>query len=577
MLDYHAPRADIAFILQHHIGADALAQVDSCAALDSSLMQAIVDEAGRFAEQVLAPLNAAGDIQGCQWQDGQVITPEGWADAYAHFRAAGWTGLCLPEALGGQALPKVLAMPVAECWQSANLAFSMIQPLTEGAVEALLASGDDNLISRYGPLLVSGDWTASMALTEPGAGSDLGLLSTRAKPDAAVDTTDRGGYRLTGNKLFITFGQHDMAERIVHFVLARLPGAPAGSQGISLFAVPSIRMGHRDGAPNGVYCTGIEHKMGLHGSPTCSLTFDNAWGELVGPAHQGLRIMFVMMNEARLSVGLQGTAVAERAYQAALGWAQERRQGKHPLTGESPTALIHHPDIRRLLLRMRSQIMASRLLGYYLGFRVDQARQTQHPDQVIAHDELELLTPVYKAWSTEYANRLAGDAIQVFGGMGYIEETGVAQFYRDLKVSTIYEGTTGVQAQDFLWRKISKDQGAVWYRWLDQVIQDGSAPVVAAAQALRDSTERLLSTLTDLQLWHAASVALLEATGVLAGAWQLNRAVVAADAPEVDPAYRSNLIALNAFYQAHWLPELHLNLARVQHANVGLMDYDFQQ
>lgn len=564
MLEYRAPRDDITFILQHHIGAEALAGVDACAAIDAELMAAIVDEAGRFAEQVLAPLNASGDQQGCQWHDGAVSTPNGWPAAYAQFRDAGWTGLCLPEALGGQALPKVLAMPVAECWQSANLAFSMIQPLTEGAVEALLASGNQDLIDRYGPLLVSGEWTATMALTEPAAGSDLGLLTTRATPDAD------GGYRLTGSKLYITFGQHDMAERTLHLVLARLPDAPAGSQGISLFTVPS----HHNGQANGVCCTGIEHKMGLHGSPTCTLQFDNAWGELVGPANKGLSIMFVMMNEARLSVGLQGTAIAERAYQAALGWANERRQGKHPDTGESPTALIHHPDIRRLLLRMRSQILASRLLGYYLGFRVDQARQVGHPEQDLARAELELLTPVFKAWSTEYANRLTGDAIQIFGGMGFIEETGVAQFYRDLKISTIYEGTTGIQAQDLLFRKIRKDNGVTFNRWLNRVAEQPR--LVPFVQALRDASNRLLDHQTPSYL-SAAAVPLLEATGILAGAWQLCHAADKAEPASVNAGYRTNVVAARDFYLTHWLPELHLHLTRVQHADAGLMDYDFQQ
>ncbi|WLD58477.1 acyl-CoA dehydrogenase [Salinispirillum sp. LH 10-3-1] len=564
MLEYRAPRDDIAFILQHHIGAEALATVDACATIDVDLMTAIVDEAGRFAEQVLAPLNPIGDRQGCQWQDGKVSTPNGWPAAYAQFRDASWTGLCLPEALGGQALPKLLAMPVAECWQSANLAFSMIQPLTEGAVEALIASGDDALIKHYGPLLVSGEWTATMALTEPGSGSDLGLLTTRATPD--MD----GGYRLTGNKLYITFGQHDMTDNIVHLVLARLPDAPAGSRGISLFAVPSRRADQR----NGVTCTGIEHKMGLHGSPTCTLQFEHAWGELVGPPNQGLRIMFVMMNEARLSVGLQGTAVAERAYQAALQWARERRQGKNPTTGESPTALIHHPDIQRLLLRMRSQTLASRLLGYHLGFRVDQARQDGHAEQADAHAELELLTPVFKAWSTETANRLTSDAIQIFGGMGFIEETGVAQFYRDLKISTIYEGTTGIQAQDLLWRKILKDQGAVFNHWLDRVAVH--AELLSAVQALRDTTARL-QTQPDQAYLHAAAVPLLEAVGTLAGAWQLCHATQRAQSPAVDAGYRRNLSATRDFYLAHWLPEMHSHLARVAQADAGLKNYDFQQ
>ena len=587
MTDYRAPRQDIDFILNRVIGRDRLSTLAAFDTLDDDLVGAILDEAGRFAEQVLAPLNATGDRAGCRFENGRVTTPEGWPQAYRRFRDAGWTGLCLPESLGGQGLPKVLATPVTECWQGANLAFSMFQPLTEGAVETLLASGDRQLIDRYGPRLTRGDWTATMALTEPAAGSDLGQLKTRAVPDGD------GGYRLFGQKLFISYGEHDLTEHRLHLVLARLPDAPEGSRGISLFAVPSHQLNDQDEpvARNDIHCTGIEHKLGLHGSPTCSLAFgqhDGAWGELVGEPGRGLALMFVMMNEARLSVGLQGVAVIERAYQNALAWAGDRKQGRHCETGEGPVALIEHPDIRRQLLRLRSQTLASRLLGMHLGFQLDCARQADHPDRELARQHVDLLTPVFKAWSTEVANRLAGDAIQVFGGMGYIEETGIAQFYRDLKITTIYEGTTGIQAQDLLFRKIQRDGGEVYRHWLDQVeadlrplsdlasAQQAWASLARQARALRNRVAWLLAEKANDPLHlHAAAVPLLEATGVLASAWQLGLAVQAAQNEAVTFEYRNNVEALFSFYCAQWLPEISASLVRVFEASSGVGGYEF--
>lgn len=584
MSDYQAPLQDVDFILKHLIGPERLGRLTAFEALDDELVAAILQEAARFAEQALAPLNASGDRSGCRFEDGRAVTPAGWPEAYRQFREAGWTGVALPESLGGQGLPKVLSMSIAEFWQGANLAFSMIQPLTEGGVEALLASGDNDLIQRYGPKLVGGDWTATMALTEPAAGSDLGLLKTRAAPDAD------GGYRISGQKLYISYGDHDLTEHRVHLVLARLPDAPAGSRGISLFAVPTHRL-DADGNPgeaNGVTCTGIEHKMGLHGSPTCSLAFDNAWGELVGEPNKGLSIMFVMMNEARLSVGLQGVAVIERAYQNALDWAKERRQGRHAETGEASVALVDHPDIQRLLLRLRSQTLASRMLGCHLGYRLDCSRQADHPDAADAQREIDLLTPVFKAYSTEVANLLAADVIQIFGGMGFIEETGVSQFYRDLKISTIYEGTTGIQAQDLLFRKIIKDGGAAFYEWLARVEADirplehapGHHTHWAALNrqlvATHNRVKWLIEEHADNPVFlHAASVALLEATGVLASAWQLARAVTAAEDDGVTEEYSNNIQALFSFYCAHWLPDVSAQLARITQADDGIRSYRF--
>lgn len=577
MNHYRAPRQDVQFILTHHLEASVRDAVAAESELDPELMIAITDEAARFAEEVLAPLNAPGDRQGCRLENGRVATPDGWSQAYQQFRDMGWTGLNLPTELGGQGLPGFLAMPVNEFWQSANLAFSMIQPLTQGSLAALQAAGTPEPLAKYGEKLARGEYSATMALTEAAAGSDLGELTTRAQPQAD------GSWAVTGEKIYISYGQHDFSERIIHLVLARLPDAPSGSRGLSLLAVPSTL---DDGTPNGVTCTGIEEKMGLHGSPTCTLTFDHADAELIGEPHQGLRIMFVMMNDARLNVGLQGVAILERAYQSALAWARERRQGKAPGQTRGPTALVNHPDIRRLLLRLRSQTLAARLLGYSLGLRLDQARL--QPDHQTAQQEADLLLPVFKAWSTEAASRLSADAIQILGGMGFIEETGVSQFYRDIKVSTLYEGTTGIQAQDFLFRKILRDQGAAFSQWLQGVRHDfkalheikSSAPDVEPwlhrVNDLEATVDGLLADRQeDLAFLHAGAVSLLLATGILAGGWQLARAVQAAQAPAVSADYRADLQAIFTFYSSHWQPDIRAELARVTQADAGLASYRF--
>lgn len=559
MTQYRAPIDDYRFIFERLLPTEVRAAAGRDD-LDDELLFAILDEAARFAEDRLASLYRSGDQQGCTLAQGQVKTPEGWAPVFGEFRDAGWTALALPEAVGGQGLPRWLATPVTEFWQGANLAFSMFQPLTEGALEALEASGDTALVERYGPALAAGEMTATMALTEAGAGSDLGLLKTRAVP------TEDGGYRLSGDKQFITFGSHDFCDRILHLVLARLPDAPAGSKGISLFAVPSHL---DDGQSNDVLCTGIEEKLGLHGSPTCSLSFDGAQAQLVGEAGKGLAIMFVMMNEARLSVGLQGVAVAERAYQTALSWAQERRQGRNPETGESACAIIEHPDVRRLLMRQRAQTLASRFLASHLALRLDQSHCHNHPEGDWAQREVELLTPVFKAYSTEVANRLVGDAIQVLGGMGFIEETGVAQCYRDLKVSTIYEGTTAIQAQDFLLRKVAADGGDTLFHWLRLVDQQAPA-LVDMTEAIRTQVQRMLADDCSHYSRLAGAVAVLEAVGILASAWQLKRAIDCAK----DDDYGHNLQAIWAFYQAHFLVDIDAQLRRAEQASEGL-DYRF--
>ncbi|TGG90608.1 acyl-CoA dehydrogenase [Natronospirillum operosum] len=569
---YHPPLADIRFVLKHLIGPQQRASVPAFADLDEDTVDAILQEAARFAVEVLAPLQRVGDQQGCRLDEqGRVRTPEGWTEAFAQFRAAGWTAARAPQELGGQALPQLLATMITEFWQGANMAFSLLQPLTDGALEALAEGGATDLLDKYGPGLTQGEWAATMALTEPAAGSDLGRVATKAVP--AGD----GRYRLSGNKIYITYGDHDLAAGILHLVLARVPDAPAGSRGLSLFAVPS----HLDvGQRNAVTCTGLEHKLGLHGSPTCSLQFgaeEGALAYLVGTLHQGLPIMFVMMNAARLSVGMQAVGVIERGYQTALGWARERRQGHHPVTGES-AVLIEHPDVKRLLLRIRSQTLALRLLGYWLAFQQDRVASAA---DVPAQGLVDLLTPVFKAYASEAANRLAGDVIQIFGGLGFVEETGVAQLYRDLRISTIYEGTTGIQAQDLVLRKLLRDQGTVFQIWVDQVAADlelcrhpqvtVAMPLISSAlQQLDRGVRTLLQTSAENPIrLHGGSVALLEAMGVLASAWQLVRAVTAMDstAPATDP--QADLPDLLNAYCAQFLPDVGAHLQRLQRADWG--------
>ena len=458
---YRAPLRDMQFVL-HELLADAqlaawFADVD----YSGELADTILDEAAKFGEQVLAPLNKSGDLEGARWHADGVQVPAGFKQAYADYIAGGWTQLSVATGDGGQGMPQLLNSAVEEIFFASNMAFYLGTSLARGAVEAIAASGSDTIKQQFMPKLVSGEWMGTMNLTEPQAGSDLALLRTRA-------VADGDQYRLFGQKIFITYGDHDMTDNIVHLVLARIEGAPAGTRGISLFLVPK-RLINADGslgAANDLRCLSIEHKMGIHASPTCVMAFgekDGALGYLLGAPHSGLAHMFIMMNAARLSVGGQGLAQSEAALQQSLDWARNRRQGK--LAGstgaDGPVPIIEHPDVKRMLLTMKASTEAMRALVYTAALSLDAAHR--EPDaglRAAALARAELLTPIVKGWCTEAAIEVTSLGIQVHGGMGYIEETGVAQYFRDVRIAAIYEGTTGIQANDLIGRKLGRDQGA---------------------------------------------------------------------------------------------------------------------
>ncbi len=415
-----APPAETAWLLHHVLGFDAMAEGDTLA---------ILEEATRFAGGVLAPLDQPGDLAGARLHDGEVRVPDGFTEAYAAFAAGGWVGLAAPEGQGGQGLPAAIGLAAHEIFTSANFAFGLCPMLTQDAILLIEAHGTPDQQARFLPRLIAGDWTGTMCLTEPQAGSDLAAVRARAVPDGV------GGFRLSGQKIYITFGEHGMTENILHLVLARLPDAPAGSAGISLFAVPKRRA---DGAPNGVRCLAIERKLGIHASPTCTLAFEAAGAELVGPMHGGLACMFAMMNAARLGVAMQGVAVAERAFRRAVAYAGQREQGGAPI--------VHHPDVRRMLLTMRALALGGRLLTLHAAL-APPARAA-------------LLIPVAKAWATDAGVEAASLGVQVHGGAGYVEATGAAQHLRDARIAPIYEGSNGIQALTLLRRGLMRDQGA---------------------------------------------------------------------------------------------------------------------
>jgi alkylation response protein AidB-like acyl-CoA dehydrogenase len=576
---YQAPYKDMQLLVAQAYQQHGLDKLELLEGFDTDLANAVMEEAAKFASGVLAPLNQVGDVQGCRFEEGKVITPDGWKDAYRQFSESGWIGLALPEAFGGQGLPKYIAQPVNEMWQSANLAFVMFQALAQGGSEILLKFASESLQARYLPNIVSGEWTVAMALTEPSAGSDLGALTTRAIPQ------DDGTYQIKGQKIFITYGDHDLTKNIAHLVLARTPDAPAGSRGISLFIVPKYRV-NPDGSVgefNDVRCTGIEHKMGLHGSPTCSISYgeqDACIGELVGELNQGLMAMFVLMNEARLSCGLQGVALGELGYQSALEYAKERTQGTNE-KGER-VAIIEHPDVKRMLLDMRSETFALRSLGYQIAAQIDLADSNQN---TALHARIALLTPIFKAFATERANVMAGQVVQVFGGMGFVEETGVAQIMRDARITTIYEGTTGIQARDLLMRKVRGDQGLALKALLCE-IDDQAAKVEAnsalskTAKEIRHVVVKIRSLLDKALLGQeedsllGVSVPFLDAMGTLCCAWQLMNTVVLAD-DDIDDGYYQNLIAMVQFYGAFRLPTAMAALQTVESKSLGLQEYVF--
>lgn len=568
MTDYVAPLRDMQFILSELAGLDTIAELPNCEDATPDLVAAILEEAGKFATGVLAPINRQGDVQGCRLEaDGRVMTPDGWQAAYVQFRDAGWIGLSLPSEHGGQGLPKLVSTPVWEMWFSTNMAFSMLPQLNVSQAEALQIAASEEQKALWLSRVVSGEWGSTMNLTEPQAGSDLAATRTRAEP------RDDGSYRIFGQKIYISYGEHELTPNIVHLVLARIPDAPAGVKGLSLFIVPKYLVDEagRIGEKNDVRCISIEHKMGIHGSPTCTMSYGDtggAVGYLLGKASRGLETMFIMMNEARFGVGVQGAGLAERAYQFALAYARERVQGRNAVTGETGLPIIHHPDVKRNLLSMRARIMAMRALLYTAAGWFDLAHH--HPDAQVADKcrrYVDLLMPVAKGWCTELGNDVCDDAIQVFGGMGFVEETGIAQYLRDARIITIYEGTTGIQANDLVGRKILREGGTTLRELLVDIRETaaqlaGDAELVALGVDLAGNVAHLEGCLDWLLASGddaladvlAGAVPFLELFGTVCGAWQLCRLALAATRRQTrgegDAEYLASLVDLVRYYMA---------------------------
>ncbi len=572
MSTYAAPIKDMQFVIKELVGLDDITAMPDCAEVTGDVVDAVLEEAAKFAAEVLDPLNRSGDKQGARLVDGKVTTPQGFKDAYQQFVAGGWNGLSGQTELGGQGLPHVVAMPVQEMWNSANMAFCLCPMLTSGVLEALKLRGTPEQQKTYGAKLTAGAWSGTMNLTEPQAGSDLSAVRTRAVPEG-------DHYRIHGTKIFITWGEHDMAENIIHLVLARTPTAPEGVKGISLFIVPkfSVNPDGSLGARNDVKCVSIEHKLGINGSPTCVLAYgdnEGALGYLVGEENRGLEYMFIMMNHARLGVGLEGVALAERAYQHAREYAKTRVQGREigQKSGDRVT-IIHHPDVKRMLLSMKAQTEAMRALAYTASAALDKSQH--HPDETERRRNqflVDFLIPIVKGWCTESCVEIASTGVQIHGGMGFVEETGAAQFLRDARITTIYEGTTGIQAADLVGRKVAYEKGATAFALIDdmrkvegELASSQNADVAAARAHLKQAidgaaaaTQWLLDTFpNNPNAVAGVSVPYLKLWGTVAGGWLMARAALIADAKlgaGDDDFYRTK-IATARFYAEHILPQ----------------------
>ena len=555
-MDFTPPTAEQIFALSVSAGIDKLATHPRFAAASADVITAVVEGAGRFAAEVWAPLNRVGDVEGAKLVDGRVVLPEGFAPAYRAYVEAGWNAVSAPEEFGGQALPFALACCVLENLGAANMAFSLLPMLTVGAIEALHRHGSAEQRARYLPKLISGEWPGTMNLTEPQAGSDVGALRTGATP--ITEGPHAGKYRIKGTKIFITWGDHELAENVIQLVLARVPGAPAGSRGISLFIVPKflVEADGSLGARNDYRAVGLEHKMGIHASPTCVMSYgdeDQCIGELVGGENDGLKLMFTMMNAARINVGAQGVQVAERARQQAGAYARERVQSARAgAPDKTPVAIVEHPDVRRMLLRMRALTEGARALLYYTAGQVDRAALGNEAASLRA----ELLVPLIKAWGTDVGCEVASLNVQVHGGMGFIEETGAAQHFRDARIAPIYEGTNGIQAADFVTRKLALEDGAVLARLMAEIAREASdvAPLAELAQTCAAVGEWMLHG-ASLDDKLAGSVPFQTMCAVAVAGWQLLRQGRAAGAEGVPATLAQAKPLVARYFLSRIVPE----------------------
>ncbi|WP_341918284.1 acyl-CoA dehydrogenase [Hydrocarboniphaga effusa] len=571
MSEYTAPLRDLQFVVEELAGLDAVNKLPGYEEATPDLVQAVFEEAAKFAGGVLSPLNRAGDTNGARWKDTEVTTTPGWKNAYGQFVEGGWNALACPGEIGGQNLPRLVSAMVEEMWNGANMAFALCPMLTRGAIEAIELRGSEHLKETYLPKMVSGEWTGTMNLTEPQAGSDLAAVRTRAVPQGD------GSYKIDGQKIFITYGEHDLTDNIIHLVLARTPTAPEGVKGISLFVVPKF-MVNADGSlgeRNDVRCVSIEHKMGIHGSPTAVLAFGQAGGAvgyLVGEENRGLEYMFIMMNAARYSVGIEGIGISERAYQRALAYARDRVQGAEAgVKGGGKAAIIRHPDVRRMLMLMKAQTEAMRALAAVVAAAMDTAQLAPDAaEKAKAQAFVDLMIPIVKGWSTENSIDIASLGVQIHGGMGFIEETGAAQHLRDARITAIYEGTTGIQAADLVGRKMARDNGHAAKTVIASMRETAESLKGEEFAALRetlsagiDAFDRSVQYVVanygpDVRSVLASSVPLLKLFGIVAGGWQLARsASIAAGhiaAGKGSDFYKTKLITAR-FYADHVLSQ----------------------
>ena len=582
MADYVAPTRDISFVMNELLDYSKINALDNFTDATSELTGAILDEAGKFAADVMAPLNRVGDLQGVKVEDNTVVTPEGFKEAYQLFVDNQWLSLAQDPEYGGQGMPFLLHLAVSEMWNSACMSLALCPMLTAGGIDALMAHASDEIKTKYLPNLVTGKWSGTMNLTEPHAGSDLSTLKTRAEPVG-------DHYLIRGQKIYITWGEHDMTENILHIVLAPMIDAPPGNKGLSLFLVPKFKVNDDGslGERNDVRVVSTEHKLGIHASPTCVMSFgenEGAVGYLIGEPGDGLACMFTLMNHARLEVGLEGVSLAERAYQDALAYAKDRVQGRNVETGE-PAAIIQHADVQRMLMTMRSLTDAMRGLAYDGAWSHDIRMHGSHDDKRRHGEWFALLTPVVKAWCTELVNEITSIGIQVHGGMGFIEESGAAQHYRDARITSIYEGTNGIQANDLVGRKVLRDQGAALNAYVEEIMQtveqiEGNDELKTIAGQLREAVGNLQegarfvieNAQRDSNFIGAVSYNFLMMMGYVAGAWYMARtAELAVRARDEDAAFYDRKLMSAKFYFAQMLPRHGAYLTAVKEgADAGL-------